>query len=544
MIKSYAEHDFEWLPELERTVVQSLATSFGLDFLLLDDKHGGNVDTIHNARSGVYATAEEQARFDQRGDYNPDPYHKHETYKARGAADKAAHQAGELHDPYRGTTMGPNDKRALDHVISAKEIHNDPGRVLAGADGVALANRETNLQSTHNSINCSKQDKGVDRYLGDVSRTIAQNEAKVARMQSELEAMPRETPQQQHEARQVEDGIRKITESTDVLKSIDADGMRARDEEARDAYEKEIHLRYYAGSKFIKNMAVTSLNTGLRMGVRQVLGLLAAEVWFELRAQLPRAMKGLRRRFSFDRFMRRIGALLKGIWTRVQRRLGDMVSEFATGFSGGVAANLTTVLINIFTTTTRGAGKIIREMWGSLVAAFKILMFNPKELGELDRYRAVIAALTLGAGAVAGSLVLAELAPLLTTPVIGGALASFLSALVSGLVALGLTWSLLHSPLAAALWDFMARSAQVQTLAEFVDVNARLDTYLQELAQIEMASDPEALMAFAGQLSASNSELDIAMTLKFEVSRREIELPFVLADAGSTRAWLAGVGAR
>ena len=35
--------------EYERVVIQSLITSFGLDFLVRD-QHGGDVDTIHNVR--------------------------------------------------------------------------------------------------------------------------------------------------------------------------------------------------------------------------------------------------------------------------------------------------------------------------------------------------------------------------------------------------------------------------------------------------------------------------------------------------------------
>ena len=36
----------------------------------------------------------------------------------------------------------------LDHVVSAKEIHNDGGRILAGIEGVDLANTKTNLALT------------------------------------------------------------------------------------------------------------------------------------------------------------------------------------------------------------------------------------------------------------------------------------------------------------------------------------------------------------------------------------------------------------
>ena len=35
--------------QYERIVIQSLITSFGLDFLV-SDQHGGDVDTIHNVR--------------------------------------------------------------------------------------------------------------------------------------------------------------------------------------------------------------------------------------------------------------------------------------------------------------------------------------------------------------------------------------------------------------------------------------------------------------------------------------------------------------
>lgn len=35
--------------EYERVILQSLVTSFGLDFLV-HDQHGGDVDTIHNVR--------------------------------------------------------------------------------------------------------------------------------------------------------------------------------------------------------------------------------------------------------------------------------------------------------------------------------------------------------------------------------------------------------------------------------------------------------------------------------------------------------------
>ena len=49
--------EIDWSHELHQTVVKSLATSFGLDFLLFKDKNGGDVDTIYNVRKGIYAVS-------------------------------------------------------------------------------------------------------------------------------------------------------------------------------------------------------------------------------------------------------------------------------------------------------------------------------------------------------------------------------------------------------------------------------------------------------------------------------------------------------
>ncbi len=72
---------YPWAKELERTVAQSLFTSFGLDFLLFEDKKGGNVDTISNVRQGIWATEEEQRKYSsQLGSYDAAAYHTHNNY--------------------------------------------------------------------------------------------------------------------------------------------------------------------------------------------------------------------------------------------------------------------------------------------------------------------------------------------------------------------------------------------------------------------------------------------------------------------------------
>ena len=60
---SIINKEFDVLKELEKTVLQNLVQSFGLDFILLNDKLGGDVDTIHNVRRDIFATEKEKEKY-------------------------------------------------------------------------------------------------------------------------------------------------------------------------------------------------------------------------------------------------------------------------------------------------------------------------------------------------------------------------------------------------------------------------------------------------------------------------------------------------
>lgn len=79
------------------------------------------------------------------GPYDPNVYHKAPSYKKTHDKYSQKYKEGTLPDAYTGLQLSieNNDKWNLDHVISAKEIHMDPGRILSGLDGIELANDET-----------------------------------------------------------------------------------------------------------------------------------------------------------------------------------------------------------------------------------------------------------------------------------------------------------------------------------------------------------------------------------------------------------------
>ena len=137
--------------QYERVLVESLITSFGLDFLV-NDRHGGDVDTIHNVRQIgqderiTYKNVLNQQAYEQKGTYNSTEYHHDARYIAKNKEVSALKKEGRLVDAYTGKQIARNGKSDLDHVISAKEIHDDRGRVLAGLTGTDLANSSENLQ--------------------------------------------------------------------------------------------------------------------------------------------------------------------------------------------------------------------------------------------------------------------------------------------------------------------------------------------------------------------------------------------------------------
>lgn len=159
----------------ERVVLHSLVTSFGLDFLV-QDQPGGDVDSIRSVRSSGFKSDKHSASYDARGSYDTKAYHTHPQYlEIAQSARRAFQETGTMQqDAYvPGNTVAYSNARALgkerranlDHVISAHEIHEDPGRVLAGLDGRDLANSPDNLKFTNDSLNKQKSDMSIDVFL-------------------------------------------------------------------------------------------------------------------------------------------------------------------------------------------------------------------------------------------------------------------------------------------------------------------------------------------------------------------------------------------
>ena len=534
---------FDWSDEINQVVTKSLVTTFGLDFLLFEDKKGGDVDTINNVRQGIWVTEAEKTKYENREKYDSTAYHQHHNYIQKGRNDKQAQENGTLKDNYRKSkNLSKGQNRDLDHVISAHEIHNDAGRMLAELDGVALANQDSNLSSTTSSINRTKKQHSVDKFLDNLPETINNREIELSKLNQKLEGMPQSTPQERHELQQVQDKIRKKQQSLDELKQVDSESMKKVDQKARAETDKQINS-YYQSTKFFKASLTSAGIAGLKMGLRETLGLILAEIWFEIKAAIPSIYAKYKTvEFRVKNFLGDLKDTVLNIIERVKHRFKDVVSSFRDATITGIFASLSTTVLNIFLTTTKIWGKIIRESWLNLIKIMKMAFFNPENLSTGELTKATFKILSASIGLIIGMLIHESLAALNSLP-LGSLVVDFVSALTSGIVILTLNYFIEQSEIMQNFWAYLDRikTKYEKVLDNFKEINKELDHYILELTQLEFGLNIDEISKFTEQLTNSNSELERNILLKQEIEKQEIKLPFEMGNAESTQNWLLGL---
>ena len=480
--------------QYEAVIVRSLVTSFGLDFLVAD-QHGGDVDTINNVRKiGIdpdmhYKNAANAADYNNRGDYDSHSYHSDYRYISRNREVSTAKKLGLLRDQYTGQKINPNEKYDLDHVISAKEIDGDRGRVLAGLRGEDLANMPDNLQPTSPHTNRTKKAMGMDEFL--------------AKRGNEY------SPEEQRR-------------------------MKEADARARAVYETKLARAYYLSPKFASDVAAAAGNVGLKMGLRQAVGLMMAELWFALKEEFQYRKSKFNAGCSFKDYLIAIKAAIHNWFARIKNERRELLSRFKDGALAGVLSSITTSLINIFATTAKNTAKIIRQIYSHLVEAAKILFFNPDRLPLGDRVKAAMKILAVGAGVVVGVLVNEALAEITAIPVLGDVVATFLSALVSGIFSCTLLYFFDRSSIVAKLVNFLnSFTPYADTLRYFEEQSAAYDRYAAELAMIDielLQSETKRIQSIADALDEAKNVFELYDVLTALYDRYGLRKPWGDAD--------------
>ncbi|EGF4764738.1 cobalamin adenosyltransferase, partial [Escherichia coli] len=286
-------------------------------------------------------------------------------------------------------------------------------------------------------------------------------------------------------------------------------------------------------------VASASLNSGFRMGTRQMLGLILAEIWFELRERIPHIIRQQRNSFSAGKCLSEIMSALRACKERVREQFSSFLIAFKDGVIGGILSSITTTLLNIFLTTERMIVRFIREMWNNLVQAFKVLVFNPEGLSPGQLAKAVTKLIAAGVAVAGGVMINEAMAQILTFP-FGSDLAAFCGALTTGILGLVMNYYLEYNKIMKGIWTFLdkSKSKYQKELEYFQAVNAELDRYLVEWARLEFSVDAAALNHFSLQLASINSEIERELLLREEIDRRGIKLPFEPGNLLSVRDWL------
>ncbi len=580
MSSDVIQKEFDWTQELEKTVVKSLTTTFGLDFLLFKDKMGGNVDTVHKVREwqcdlqsqgqseiNVSEEMKRQFTFDGKNTesykkiqlnkdgsikYNSagkiekyDDYHnKDQSYKDRKIEDNKLFESGNLIDGYSGEKLneyslkknGNKTPYELDHVIAASYIHHDAGRILSEEKGVALANSESNLVTTHWYINNIKNDHDINTYCDIIiPQQILKNNDDILKLTQDLNNKNISN----EDRKNIQDKISIIKEKNILLATVDKNKLLVAKEKADKVYNSKINWSYYSSSKFLKNTATEAGKAGLSMGFRQALGLVLAELWFELKEAIPRIYQKVKTNFTLENFVAHIKTTLKNIWERIQLRFNDLLMSFKDGVLSGILGSLTSTLWNAFQTIGGNVIKLIRETWSSLVQAAKLIFFNPDKLALGDLMKELSKIIGLAVATSLGTILNQYLSTLLTFP-FGDSLAAFLSALVVGLMTLGMSYFLDHSELMQKVWNYLnnLKNRYDNVLENLKEINESLDDYLINLSKTELALNFDEIKQFTDSLQNTNSELERSVLLHEEVKRRNIALPFDSGNLSSTRDWL------
>ena len=473
--------------QYEHIIIQSLITSFGLDFLVRD-QHGGDVDTIHNVRQidndkqMHYKNKRNEEAYNNRGEYNSKTYHSHPNYINTNAKYSKQRKEGTLIDGYTGEKLDPKISHDLDHIVSAKEIHEDRGRVLSGLKGEDLANDpETNLTPTNYHTNRSKGQKSMDEYL---------------------EKRGDEYTEEQQER------------------------MREKDRVARKAYNEKINRAYYTSPAFFKDTAKAAGKVGIAMGLRQALGLVFSEIWFAVRDEIKQGKEDGKALFNS------IASGVKKGLENAKLKYKELWHKFIEGAVGGVLASLTTTLCNIFFTTAKNVVRIIRQSWASLVEATKILLFNPDFLPFGERFRAAAKIIATGASVVAGTMVgdLIAKTGVGAIPVVGNIVQTFCGTLVTGILSCSLLYLLDRNSAVNKIVQVLNSIPTVDDdIVVYYRTQARLlEEYCAKLMDINLATFQKEAQSYNEAVSIlenASNEQELNSVLRTIIKQLEISSP-------------------
>lgn len=467
---------YELFKQYERVLVESIASAFLLDSMLIQDRIGGNVDTIHNVRRGVeFKDKNNEDAYLNRGDYDSSKYHSHKNYREENRKNNLLQEQGNLFDSYTKKIVSRNERVDLDHTISAKEIHDDKARVLAGIHGEELANSKSNLNATNMSINRSKSQDSSEEFIKRNRKNRKNRDNRIKEIKK---------------AKTITAKDKKELNKLESLNKLDEAELRKIDKSARKQYDGRLNQTYYNSELFLR----TSFNSSARMGktvaIRQGLGFVFTEVWIIVRKDMEYLNNTMEGDFSLEDFIKETGNSFIKAMDSVRLKYKDFIASVADGFLIGVLSDISSTILNIFTTTSKSAGRIIRQSWSSLVEAVKILIFNKDGLGYGEQIKAVSKIIFTSMSVILGSIIQAKLSEIIILPILRDVIPIFVGSLVTGITSISILYYMDNSERIRLLVEYCNENVRGsrEVLLDYQKINQKVEKYAAELYSIDYES--------------------------------------------------------
>lgn len=381
--------------DVKRDVLTSI-TPLGVASKLAEyDKVGGNVDTTHNVRKNIYATDEARESYDNRPEYDERLYHnKNDDYNKKKEAGNRAQEKGKLIDQSNGqlfeTSSDGKVYKTLDHIKSAKHVHDDRAANLAGMDTTNLANIDENLQFINPKVNEAKGELTTKEYVANIDDRIKGKKKLI----SKLESKESLSTQQQKEL----DNAKKFVEKNEA---IDKERMLKAGDDAQKAVDEKVDEAYYKSKKFKDNSINAAKNSAKNAGISAALSKVLSLFMSSLIDEVVDCWKNGK---ETDSIIKEFKVRIKRI---IQKCIDEWKAIVGTGLGAAISgffSEIATIFINTFATTSKRVVTLIREGGFSILRALKIFILPPEGLTRTEAAHEACKVFTGGLIMAAGTL--------------------------------------------------------------------------------------------------------------------------------------------
>lgn len=376
---------------IQDIILKQIILTFGLSRLQNGlNKDGGFVTTKLNARKSIYA--KERDKY-ERKDYVPHAA----TKSMKNVKLKNTNNDGLIKDVYTGNHIEPGVVD-VDHVISAKEIHNDYGFMLSKKQKAEIGADRDNFKTIHQSLNRSKGSKSLAVFS-------------------------------------VEKNLDKRRINPIINKS-----KRFKEKHEPSLGDQAVY--------YTKNMTEAGIEQTLDVGKHALIGEIIYSIIKNTLHEFTELLKKLKYTTISDYIKNTVDGL-KQIFIKVAKDLKDIINNTMDAMASNFISVIITTIINIFVTTCKRVVRMIKEGVLFILKAANIIIFTPDGMTRSEAFDLAVKMISSGLIAISG-IALEELIrdkivacnPLLAASGIADHVAGFISGLITGLL-IALVFSLL-----------------------------------------------------------------------------------------------------